>query len=46
VAAKILHLARWIAWQIRELDGPVVGNGEARITVISGGNIQRPKPGS
>jgi hypothetical protein len=36
VALKIMHLARWFAWQIREPE-TVIGHGEARITVISGG---------
>ena len=36
VALKIMHLARWFAWQIREPE-TLIGHGEARITVISGG---------
>ena len=36
VLLNIVHLARWFAWQIREPE-TVVGQREARITVISGG---------
>jgi hypothetical protein len=36
VLLNIMHLARWFAWQIRERES-VVGQGEARITVISSG---------
>jgi hypothetical protein len=42
VASAILHLAKWLAWQIGEHDEPV-RQPPARITVISGG-IARPKP--
>jgi hypothetical protein len=35
VALAILHLARWLAWQLGELDRPPEAP-PARITVISG----------
>jgi hypothetical protein len=40
VAAAILHLARWLAWQLGELDHATEQR-PARITVFSGGTARR-----